>query len=375
MCGHHAPYRRPTHNIPHKMPGLKIGTIVIITAIMMGISLVFLSEGWHTTGSMDPDRPISTRSNIQHGVTDTRAEFTATVFENELIQFALKQVNIDREKHGVTSVLLGNNLAAQNHTDDMLRLGYHSHWNSEGVKPYVTYTQTGGRGSVGENIAWRFLECPTSNCAPTRLDPIESIEELHYLMMYDDAESDWGHRDNIIDPHHTHVNFGFSYDDDSFYFAQHFEVNIIQWQRVELKDMNLELVGTMPDGLKVDSMAIYEDDSPMALSGKMLDHTPPYSLNYYDPGTLTGMLLKPPTAGSYQECGRGMLLVTDGFWDRDCVKYAVFDRTNDDPGVINVSVDVSKFLTPEKIHTLYIILKNETYDDITATSLTLEYLK
>ena len=63
---------------------------------------------------------------------------------NELIQYALKKINEDREKAGLSPVLLSNNEAAQAHAEDVLKTGTISHWMTNGEKPYMTYTRYGG---------------------------------------------------------------------------------------------------------------------------------------------------------------------------------------------------------------------------------------
>jgi hypothetical protein len=42
-------------------------------------------------------------------------------------------------------------------------------------------------------------------------------------MVYDDASSNWGHRDNILNPAHRQVNIGIAYTDRFLALVQHFE--------------------------------------------------------------------------------------------------------------------------------------------------------
>jgi len=132
--------------LPSRIPNLKTGIIVSIIAIV--IAVIFFSitpsadnfnDSQLVDSDMDFDMPLDIKVPIKSN--------------NQLVQFALEQVNDDREKHGVPPVNLGNNSAAQKHADDSLEFDYFSHWNSEGVKPYVTYTLFGGRGNVAENIS------------------------------------------------------------------------------------------------------------------------------------------------------------------------------------------------------------------------------
>jgi len=295
---------------------------------------------------------------------------------DQFAQFALKQVNEDRKKHGVMPVSLGNNSAAQNHADDMLHTKYFSHWNSNGVKPYVTYTLLGGRGYVAENIANTFSKCPTFNCIPTVFDPFEQIENLHYGMMYDDAESNWGHRDTIIDPYPTHVNFGISYDKDNFYFVQHFETIIIEWSKIELQKNKLEMVGKLSDSYSIAQFEIFSDDAPKQLSEQELNQKSPYNQNYYDRGKLVGMILEPPQSNIYyEECEVQKIIITDDLGNTECIYYKIFDNHNKLSNYIDISVDVSNWLELDGVHTLYVVLGNEQNEPVVAASITLEHLQ
>ena len=74
--------------------------------------------------------------------------YTSQTNMNALYQYALQVVNADRQANGLNPVALSSIGSGQNHADDQLNIGYLSHWNSNGVKPYVTYTIFGGRGAM-----------------------------------------------------------------------------------------------------------------------------------------------------------------------------------------------------------------------------------
>jgi len=101
----------------------------------------------------------------------------------ELYNYALKIVNDDRKANGLNPVALSNINSAQDHADDQLSNDYFSHWNSNGVKPYVTYTKLGGMGSVAENNDYSYSTCPTNNCLPNNYDPYEQIKKAEDDMM------------------------------------------------------------------------------------------------------------------------------------------------------------------------------------------------
>jgi len=363
-CG----YNSVKHS-PSRISSSKTGIVVSLIAIVI-VAILFTT--FPSTNNFDDSQLVDSDTEFEIPL-DTKVPVKSN---NQLIQFALKQVNDDREKHGVPPVNLGNNPSAQKHADDMLEVDYFSHWNSDGVKPYVTYTLFGGRGNVAENIAYTFSKCPASNCIPSVFDPFKEIEKHHYAMMYDDALSNWGHRDTIIDPYHTDVNFGIAYDNDNFYFAQHFETNIIEWTKIELANTELEMVGKLPDGFSLAQIEIYSDENPKTLTGKTLSKESPYNQNYYDRGKLVGMFLEPPPSNTYyEECQVGKIIINDEFGNTNCVDYGIFDNSSGHSNEIDISVDVYEWLESDGVHTLYVVLNNANNDRVDATSITLEYLE
>lgn len=331
-----------------------------------------------------PSGSQTTSNSIQRIIRSFESEKLGNVFhqatqntppsKEELYQYALKIINQDRITHGVKPVSLDNLSSAQNHADDMLNAGYFSHWNTDGVKPYVTYTKLGGRGSVDENISITEAYCPSSNCNPNSFDPFKQINDSEYGMMYDDAGSNWGHRDNILDPEHTDVSIGVAYDNEKFYFVEHFENNIVKWQTVKLDGDQLHLVGNVPAGYSLFQIDVFADPSPEPLTKFSLDDKQPYNLGYYDQGEFVGVMLPRPAAHShYPECSQGKAIL-DTTKGEVCVDYVTYSNISIVPNGFDVSPDVSKW-TGSGLHTIYVVLKKPSGKQVDASSITLEYLK
>ncbi|MGI0089909.1 MAG: hypothetical protein ACREAF_06160, partial [Nitrosopumilaceae archaeon] len=214
-------------------------------------------------------------------------------------------------------------------------------------------------------------------CIPYSFDPFERIKNYQYKMIYQDATSNWAHKETIIEPYATHINFGIAYDNDNFYFVQNFEKNIIEWSKIELTDGHeLRMVGTLPKGFFLQHMTIYADENPKDVNGKALNEKFPYNQIYYDSGKLVGIIVKHPSASNhYEECDVGKIRVTNNRSGENCIDYTTFDNKIRDSGDIDVSVDVSKWLAKDELHTLYVILNYANGDQVAATSVTLEYLK
>jgi uncharacterized protein YkwD len=293
-----------------------------------------------------------------------------------LYNYALKIVNDDRKANGLGPVTLSNIGSAQNHANDQLALKYFSHWNSDGVKPYVVYTKLGGRGSVAENDYYTYSYCPTSNCLENIYDPFTEIKKGEDEMMNNDAASSWEHKKNILDPNHTHVNFGIAYNNDRFYFVQNFENNLINWQTIKLVGTNLVLSGTISAGYSIGSMDVFYDPMPKSLTESDLDNSSPYNAGYYDQGTDVGMVVPKPVGNSYYpECSPGKITVTSTDGSTQCLDYSMYQNNSASPNAINTVVDVSKWLGTNGLHTIYVNLKDSSGNLVQATSLTLEYLK
>ena len=302
----------------------------------------------------------------------------------DIYNHALDLVNKDRLDHGLSVLSLGDNMAAQHHADDLLKNKYFSHWNSEGLKPYVEYTKADGRGSVAENIASTELYCAKeeNSCMPDSFDVLEEVAIHEYAMIHNDTHADNRHRDTILDPFNTHVNFGIAYDDERLYFVQHFERNLVDWDNFSLQDNDtLLLAGNITSSeFLLNEIFIYEDPASASLSTEQLNNDIPYNYGHYDMGDLVGVILSPPPSNKmYAECDDGALKITeiDG---KACIHYEVYEENTNLQNNLDITVDVSKWLNQDRdndyIHTIYITLMNKQDKDIIteATSVTLEYL-
>jgi len=91
--------------------------------------------------------------------------------------------------------------------------GHLSHYDVKGRHPIYYYTLLdGGAYAVEENLGWW--------CVGARCDYNVSkvAERLIYDMVYNDALSDWGHRDSLLDPCHNKVSIAVAWSYD-FYIA------------------------------------------------------------------------------------------------------------------------------------------------------------
>jgi uncharacterized protein YkwD len=205
---------------------------------------------------------------------------------SDLELYALQRINEDRAAAGLSPVSLSRNAAAQIHAEDMLKTRQISHWLTSGEKPYIVYSRLGGLGAVSQNVATSgYLDdddydgCSSGAYICNVTNPYSEIDRSEYLMLYEDKECcNDGHRDNILDPHHTHVSIGVAYDDYFFAFVQNFENQYAQWIRPIARDVTNDV-----------SMAGFFANNRDANSDNDLD--------FY---TITVTYDAPPTPAAYQ---------------------------------------------------------------------------
>jgi uncharacterized protein YkwD len=232
----------------------------------------------------------------------------------ELRQHALEKINKDRADFGLPPVMLSDNQAAQVHAEDVFNARTISHWMTNGEKPYMTYSRLGGLGDVSQNVAvsgysQESVEACTyglARCVP--IDPKFAIDMAEYGMMYDDAHADWGHRDNILDKHHTHVSLGVVYDRHYFAFVQNFENQYVRWSQPITYNENsarVSMSGTFADNLRLSTINIFYDPLPTtAVYDAHKDDTS------YGLGEFVAVVVEPPPFGAfYREADEYVLII------------------------------------------------------------------
>ena len=229
--------------------------------------------------------------------------------------FALGLVNKDRADHGLPPVTLGLNEAAQLHAEDMIAHDYFGHWWADGRKPYMVYSETGGASYASENVAsngWTDSKWESSNCGSFLVNcrtasPRDAIETAQWGMMYDDAHSNWGHRDNILRTSHRAVNIGIAFNGRRVTFVQHFEGGAAEADAPPSlsRDGTLSFSLTKQDaGVRVGAVvSVYYDPLPTPKTPAQIDRLRSYCVGGGFTTTCSGdpvaRILEPPGPGSY----------------------------------------------------------------------------
>ena len=224
-----------------------------------------------------------------------RPSTTSTV-ANSLALYVLELINSDRAQFGLEPVLLGTNPAAQIHAQDMFDNYFLSHWGTDGLKPYMRYTVGGGTNYEEENSAYSgWYDRSVDPRLYAIIDPKQELEQLQYQMMYDDAGSNWGHRDNILNKWHKKVNIGIAHDSRRLTMVEQFEGDYLELAGPPaLGNGTLSLDGVISLGV-LDSVAVFYDPLPLPTTqSDLLNGPKSYSL-----GTRVVTVLPTPPPGYY----------------------------------------------------------------------------
>ena len=224
--------------------------------------------------------------------------------ELELFKYVLQLINTDRAAQNLPPVELTFNAAAQKHAQDMLANNYLAHWGTDGLKPYMRYTLEGGFNYEQENCA-----LTTGN---RQIDAKTEIRALEHDMVFDDAASNWGHRDNILNKLHKKVNIGLAYNNNNLALVQQFEGDYVEfYQPPTLKGKILTLSGHFKlAGLTLNNAAITYDAAPKPLTGAELTAGPYHS---YGLGPSLGQIFPPPPPNAqYNNLPAGSIIAAKG---------------------------------------------------------------
>jgi uncharacterized protein YkwD len=241
--------------------------------------------------------------------TPTTTPYAPSTELAELYLYMLDLINLDRTAAGLNKVTLNYNAAAQEHAQDMLDKNYQAaHWGTDGKKPYMRYTDAGGLNYEQENSA----SYSSSNAIVVK----EKLEQLQHTMMYDDAASNWSHRDNMLNKWHKKVNLGIAFNTNTVTLVQQFEGDYVQYSKPPaIKGKILSLTGHfLQPGFKLNNISIAYDALPQPISPALLTSDMQY--HHYGLGQRLGLIFPPPPPGQvYQNLPPDSLIAQKGSFD------------------------------------------------------------
>lgn len=314
------------------------GKIVAVAGVsILAVALFVMSPTLIGIVTQPEDNPVIR-------ILQPQSQEPRTVAREELVQHALDLINKDRADFGLPPVTLSTNQAAQAHAEDVFNTKRISHWMTNGEKPYMTYSRFGGEGNVQQNVAIagfsteQYEECLTNvllDCE--RIEPLSTIEELQYEMMYNDVECcNDGHRNNILDPRHTHVSIGIVYDRYYLSFVQNFENNY--GLDVEVVNGHVGITGQLLEG-ELQQIDIYYDAMPTRAAYEQNKHMLSYSA-----GELAATVVKPLPPGFYYEKPDGYNLIQANRWGEG--------------SSVNVMFNLASAVKEDGVYTLFAMVKD-----------------
>jgi len=215
-----------------------------------------------------------------------------------MFQYLLGLINQDRQNNGLNPVVLNYNAAPQNHAQDMFNNYFLSHWGTDGLKPYMRYTQEGGLNYEQENSAYSgwFNRADNPN-SYTNLNVKQEIKSLEDAMMAETPPND-GHRRAILNQWSKKVNLGLVYDNKRLAMVEEFEGDYIEYtQPPTLSGNILSLSGQIKlDNIDLNNITIAFDPLPQPLTADQLNYSMP---NTYSLGKSVNFILPPPPPGQY----------------------------------------------------------------------------
>ncbi len=263
----------------------------------------------------------------------------------QLYAYALELINDDRAKYGLNPVSLSNNQAAQVQADDMLKTNILSHYMSDGEKPYMVYTRFGGTGYVEQNAAFdgysNIQQCSEPNVICTQINPKQSMNSSEYEMMYNDssAKIPWGHRDNILDKHHTSVSIGIAYDQYSFYMTQNFENTYIDYTSpITENNGTVSFAGNLTSG-SIQGIVVYYD--PLPTPEIYQEHK---NDGFYELGNELVTVQSPPQTGEYYLPSNETFEAADEWLQQG--------------NYVSISFDLSPLVTKPGVYTVVVFLQD-----------------
>ena len=203
-------------------------------------------------------------------------------------KYVLNLVNQERKNAGLAPVVLGNNSAAQDHAEVLLRHNTRGHWGVDGLLPQVRYTLAGGVNYVSENVsAYRLLGgLPYRKQSPEAL-----LKKSHQGLM-----GSPGHRKTILDKWHTKVSLGIDCNDYGCSLVQNFAGDYVEFdQKPVISKGTLRLAGWLKGGFQLQNIQVWYHEPPHPLTVAQLEAGHAYTVGQ----EIATIVLPPPGPGAF----------------------------------------------------------------------------
>ncbi len=241
-------------------------TTVTVTVTPTPISTLTPYASHTTTKTVTITATVTTTvtKTVTTTTTVTATKIVAAPTVSTLVDAVLAKINEERQKFGVPPVSLFNDAAARFRAEDMYSNNYFGHCDLSGLTPNYHYTRLGGTYVIEENLGYSFAMGGS-------LKPVDAALEHVNAMIYDDAESNWGHRDSLLDPTNNFASIYAIWDDRRLFLAIHMMKIWVEWIRPP----------TIRNGVFVAEGTILLNDSK--LETILIYYSRPNTLRFSDP--------------------------------------------------------------------------------------------
>ncbi|MEM4439605.1 MAG: hypothetical protein QW680_13350, partial [Pyrobaculum sp.] len=183
-------------------------TPITITPITVPVPTIINITPPTVTTTVTTTSTITTRELERH---------TASSLSDPVVFAAFEELNKHRSSVGIPPVEFISLKTPLYRAVYMYNYSLYSHYSREGIHPNYYYTLLdGGVYAVEENLGMTRCYPASSRCIR---DPVAQARRLIYAMIYEDAPSDWGHRDSLLDPCNNKVSIAAAWDGSVFYIA------------------------------------------------------------------------------------------------------------------------------------------------------------
>jgi len=126
----------------------------------------------------------------------------------------LDYLNKLRKENGVPPVNYANTGTANLRVNYMLKENLFSHYDKEGKIPIYYFTSTGNYYGAEESLGFSHSD---SLYFKDGVVALKQGKQLIYNMIYHDEDSDWGHRDSLLDPCFNYADVSIAWNERNLF--------------------------------------------------------------------------------------------------------------------------------------------------------------
>ena len=164
-------------------------------------------------------------------------------------------INRLRAENGVPPVHYANTGYSRSRAEYMLRNRVFSHYDLNGLPPHFNFTVLDQYFYMEESLGYLYSSRPIPGS-----EVHEKAKRLIYNMVYDDAKSNWGHRDSILDPCFNYADVWVANDEHNLYLVIAMVNARVDWLKKPVYfNGHVEFEARVFGGMRPRSVFVYKD--------------------------------------------------------------------------------------------------------------------